>query len=162
MEEVLQDPNWLDKPWADKDKALGYFIRYQSFPTDSRGFCRHRVFDTRQHSMESSLLALIRLLLLPCEIPLLFFISIPLLWIVLWCWLAFKSFKLVFSGDEQPAGRSANGGNSTSQTPGSAGLDSASGTPYFPTTPFVSPSIANWRDMIGNCDYENGDSPVRR
>jgi hypothetical protein len=162
MEEVLQDSNWLDKQWTDKDKALGYFIRHQSFPMDSRGFCRHLVFDTRQHSMESSALALIRLLLLPCAIPLLLFISIPLFWIVLWCWLAFKSFNLVFSGDGQPAGLSTHGGNSTSQTPGSAGLDSATGTPFFPATPFVSPSVTNWRDMIGNHDFENGDSPVRR
>ena len=162
MQEVLQDSNWLDKQWADKDKELSYFIRNQSFPTDNRGFCRHRVFDTRQISLESSVLALVRLLLLPCAIPLLLMISIPLFWIVLWCWLAFKSFKFVFSGDGQPAGLSANGGTSRSQTPASAGLDSATGTPFFPATPFATPSITNWRDMIGSRDYENGDSPVRR
>lgn len=163
MEEVLQDSNWLDKQWADKDKLLGYFIRNQSFPTDNRGFCQHRVFDTRQYSVESSVLSLIRLLLMPCAIPALLLISIPLFWIVLWCWLAFRAFKLLSSGDN-PATSGLNGaaGNNTSQTPGSAGLDSAAGTPFFPATPFVSPSVTNWRDMIhGNRDYDNSD-PVMR
>lgn len=161
MEEVLQDPMWLDKQWAEKDKLLGHFIRHQAFPTDNRGFCRHRVFDTRHHSIEGSALALVRLLLMPCAIPLLLLISIPLFWIVLWSWLAVQLFKLVFP-DDQPAGSSNAAENNTSQTPGSAGLDSATGTPFFPATPFASPSITNWRDMIcNNGKYGNGDSPVR-
>lgn len=162
MEEVLQDPLWLDKQWAEKDKRLGHFIRHQSFPTDNRGFCRHRVFDTRHHSIEGSVLALVRLLLLPCAIPLLLLISIPLFWIVLWCWLAFKLFRLVFPDPDQRSGFSSAAGNNASQTPGSAGLDSATGTPFFPATPFVSPSVTNWRDMFdNNGDYANDDLPVR-
>lgn len=161
MEEVLQDPMWLDKQWAEKDKLLGHFIRHQSFPTDNRGFCRHRVFDTRNQSMEGSVLALVRLLLMPCTIPFLLLISIPLFWIVLWSWLAFKLFKLVFP-EQETGGSSNTAGNSTTQTPGSAGLDSATVTPFFPPTPFASPSVTNWRDIIGNNgDFGNGDSPVR-
>lgn len=160
MEEVLQDPMWLDKQWAEKDKLLGHFIRHQAFPTDNRGFCRHRVFDTRHHSIEGSVLALVRLLLMPCAIPFLLLISIPLFWIVLWSWIVFRLFKLLFPDEPPSESSNADAENNTSQTPGSAGLDSATGTPFFPATPFASPSITNWRDLIGNNSYGNGDSPV--
>lgn len=159
MEEVLQDPVWLDKQWAEKDKLLAHFIRHQSFPTDNRGFCRHRVFDTRHHSIEGSALALVRLMLVPCAIPLLLLLSIPLFWVVLWSWIVFKLFKFVFP--DQPSGSANAAETHTSQTPGSAGLDSATGTPFFPATPFASPSITNWRDLFGNNGDLNGDSPVR-
>lgn len=43
MEEVLQDPNWLDKKWGEKDRLLGHFARHQQFPADGRGFCKLRV-----------------------------------------------------------------------------------------------------------------------
>jgi hypothetical protein len=149
---------WLDKQWAEKDKLLGHFIRHQAFPTDNRGFCRHRVFDTRLHSIEGSVLALVRLLLMPCAIPFLLLISVPLFWIVLWSWVVFRLFKLLFP--DPPSGSFSAAENNTSQTPGSAGLDSATGTPFFPATPFASPSITNWRDMIGingSSNYGNGD-----
>jgi len=145
MEEVLQDSSWLDKKWAEKDRLLSHFARHQSFPSDSRGYCRHRVFDTRQHSLESSTVALVRLLLLPCAVPVLLLLSIPLFWTLLWAWLAHRAFRSVFPDPEASSSSHSRNGSSAdepSQTPGSA---SASGTPFFPATPFVSPSVTNWR-----------------
>jgi hypothetical protein len=153
MEEVLQDSNWLDKQWAEKDRLLSHFSRHQCFPTDNRGFAKHRVFDTRHHSMEGSVLALTRLLIVPFTIPFLVLVFLPVFWTILWIWLAHQSYKLLFP-DHQASGSGhdeATGANA-SQTPGSAGVDSATGTPFFPATPFASPSITNWRDMINNRD----------
>ena len=57
------------------------------------------------------------------------------------------------TGDDTNGGRSRDGG-----------IDSATGTPFFPTTPFASPThVASWRSgpapVSGNND---SDSPVRR
>lgn len=165
MEEVLQDASWLDKQWTEKDRMLGHFSRYQSFPVDSRGFCRHRVFDTRLHSVESSFLALCRLLLIPCTVPFLLFLSIPIFWVVLWLWLAYKSIQYLFPhGDGRPMTFADEAARAV-QTPATPGVDSATGTPFFPATPFASPSLTNWRDVLlcnNRGDYENGDSPPRR
>ncbi len=150
MEEVLQDATWLDKTWAEKDRLLSHFARYQCFPTDSRGFCRHRIFDTRYHSVEGSVVALVRLLLLPCAVPFLLLLSIPIFWSVLWMWLAHRAFKWLCPDATSTAsgGRNGGGTSGTTQTPGSAGPDSVVGTPFLPATPFASPSVSNWRDII--------------
>jgi len=157
MEEVLQDASWLDKKWAEKDRLLNHFSRHHSFPTDSRGFCRHRIFETRFHGLESSIIALVRLLLLPCAVPLLIFLSIPILWTTLWAWLLYSGFKSVFPDPNAP--RTANGtaatNGETGQTPR---CDSAAGTPFFPATPFASPSISNWRDMLTNQTFDNEEN----
>lgn len=148
MEEVLQDPSWLDKKWAEKDRMLSYFARHQAFPVDSRGYCRHRVFDSRHHSLESSLVAVVRLLLLPCMVPILLLFSIPLFWTMLCIWLGHRAFRVVFPDQERAAGMGErpDSAGGEEQTPGS---DSA-GTPFFPATPFVSPLMTNWRDMFSN------------
>jgi len=160
MEEVLQDATWLDKQWAEKDRVLGHFSRHQSFPTDNRGYPRHRVFDTQRHAVEGSVLALGRLLLLPCAVPVLLLLSVPLLWTVFSLYVAFRSFKVLFPDERGVSGRSndssRNRTDASQSTPGSAGgVDSAAGTPFLPATPFVSPSVTNWRDMPG-------ESPARR
>lgn len=154
MEEVLQDASWLDKQWAEKDRLLSHFLRHQQFPTDSRGyFGKHRVFDTRHHAVENSVLALMRLLIIPLFVPILLLLSIPIFWIVLWMWLLYKSYQIVVGQPDD--GRRANGTSQEgdartvmTQTPGSA-AGSATGTPFFPATPFGSPSISNWSDVIG-------------
>jgi hypothetical protein len=155
MEEVLQDASWLDKQWAEKDRLLSHFARHQQFPTDSRGyFGKHRVFDTRHHAVENSLLALVRLLIIPLFVPILLLLSIPIFWIVLWMWILYKSYRIVMgiSGDESGHGGSNGSAREPrtvmAQTPGSA-TGSAAGTPFFPVTPFGSPSISNWSDVIG-------------
>ena len=158
MEEVLQDASWLDKKWAEKDRFLNHFSRHQSFPLDSRGFCRHRVFETRSHSVEGSVVALIRLLLLPCAVPVLLFLSIPIFWTVLWAWLFHGAYKMIFP-DPNAASVSGGGrsgtGCETGQTPRS---DSAAGTPFFPATPFASPSLTSWRDMLSSQSYDKEDA----
>jgi hypothetical protein len=145
MEEVMQDASWLDKKWAEKDRLLSHFARHQSFPVDNRGYCRHRVFNTRQHSVESSLVALGRLLLVPCAVPVLLLLSFPLFWTLISIWLAMRIFRFLFcfDFDVNAAGRADTPGAAGRQTPGSA-----SATPFFPVTPFASPSIFNWRDMF--------------
>jgi Acyltransferase C-terminus len=142
MEEVLQDASWLDKKWAEKDRLLNFFSTHQSFPTDGRGFCRHRVFNTRTHSIESSCVALARLLAMPSAIPLLLFLSIPLFWTVLSIYLIHRGFKILFPATDVD-GRPSDDTGSTGvagQTP-----RSELPTPFFPATPFASPSVATWR-----------------
>jgi hypothetical protein len=148
MEEVLQDASWLDKQWAEKDRMLDHFSRYGSFPVDSRGFCRHQIFETRFHSMETSVVSLCRLTLLPCAVPVLLFLSIPIVWTTFMAWLAYKSYQFVFPDpNASELSNLAVDGSGTGQTPGSA---SQAGTPFIPATPFASPSISNWRDMLLN------------
>ncbi|KAG7346138.1 acyltransferase family-domain containing protein [Nitzschia inconspicua] len=148
MEEVLQDASWLDKKWAEKDRMLDHFSRHQSFPVDSRGFCRHQVFETRFQSIETSIISLCRLILLPCAVPVLLFLSIPIVWTTFMAWLVYKGYQYVFPDPnaQEPSSAAADGVG-TSQTPGSA---SQAGTPFIPATPFASPSISNWRDMLLN------------
>jgi len=155
MEEVLQDATWLDKKWAEKDRLLSFFASHQSFPTDGRGFCRHRVFNTRTHSIESSFVGLVRLLAMPWAIPFLLFLSIPLFWTVLWIYVIHRGYTAIFAGTD------VDGQLSSSDDAGSAGgaagqtPRSESATPYLPATPFASPSVSTWRDMLGNRDGSN-------
>jgi hypothetical protein len=161
MEEVLHidNVNWLVNKWAEKDRLLSHFARHQEFPTDSRGYYgQPRVFNTRFHSTESSCLALIRLLLLPCAVPLLVLVAVPLFWTVLWIWLAHRSYRFFFafiSGDEESSTGGAGGDNGAGgrHTPGS--VPSASGTPFFPATPFASPNVMSWKDMFSCAGSSN-------
>lgn len=140
MEEVVQDTSWLDKRWQEKDRLLSHFARHQSFPVDGRGFSRHREFDTKSFSWESSLAALIRLLLLPTTVPVLALLSIPVFWTLLVAWLVNTAMRMVFSGPgtaNENDSSSANANDSSGQavTPASAPT-----TPFIPATPFGSPA----------------------
>ena len=142
LEEVLQDSSWLDKQWQEKDRLLSHFARRGAFPADSRGFRRHHIFDTWSHSLENSLVALARLLMLPCVVPFLFLLSIPIFWALLCIWILSSIFQRVFPGYEHAAlsgdVNESFDGNLQSQTPGSG----ASGrTPFVPATPFASPTL---------------------
>ena len=181
MEEVLQDSSWLDKKWAEKDRMLQYFSRHNNFPTDNRGFCRHQIFDTRYQSMETSIMSFMRLVLLPCSLPILLFLSIPIIWTTFVAWILYKGYQYVFLLDELNPNEnnhdSSNKNNnklssrkhrhrnnqlSTSlsndlsdvfdhnatDTPGST--SSQAGTPFIPATPFASPQVSNWHDMLLN------------
>jgi hypothetical protein len=150
MEAVIQDPNWLVKKWAEKDRLLSAFARIQKFPVDSQGFVtRPRVFDTRWYSLEGSVVALLRLLLSPLAVPILALFLFPLFWTLALAHVAHRAFRLLFPVDDAGAqsgeGRPETPGAQGGQTPGSA---SAAGTPYLPATPFASPSVTNWRDML--------------
>ena len=144
MEEVLQDSNWLFKRWSEKDRLLAYFARHQQFPVGCYG--RHRVFDTRTFALETSLWAMFKLLLLPCCVPLLLLVSFPLFWTLLVIWCGQRAFHFVFRDHStaQSDSDSRNENRNEPQTPGSASLS----TPYLPATPFASPSVLNWRDMM--------------
>jgi Acyltransferase C-terminus len=145
MEEVLQDSNWLFKKWAEKDRLLSHFARHQQFPMDSR-YGRIRVFETRHHSLETSVVNLCRLMVLPCLVPSLLFLSIPLFWMLLSIWLAHSAYRAVFLDYGKTETRNAAG----QRTPPGGGTSSAPDTPFCPTTPFVSPSPFAWRDMFNN------------
>ncbi len=163
MEEVLSDPNWLDKQWAEKDRMLGHFQRHGNFPVDNRGFCRHNIMDTKSYSMESSLTGLIRLGVTPFTIPIILLLAVPLLFCVGWIWLAYQSFLLLFPGGfgdlsgtgGMHGGRSSDGKGGSIGT-SNGGTDSAVGTPFFPATPFASPThLASWTSS-------KDDSPKKR
>mmetsp|Transcript_19605 Transcript_19605/g.24174 ORF Transcript_19605/g.24174 Transcript_19605/m.24174 type:complete len:603 (+) Transcript_19605:138-1946(+) len=178
MEEVLGDAQWLDKQWSEKDRLLGKFVRCGNFASvDNRGFCRYRVLDTRCHSVESSLTALIRLGLIPFAIPVILFLFVPLLWGVGWVWLAHRSFLLLFPGGIGELiggtgignvcgyGRGANMSKEEvsenhDDNSNHEGTDSAVGTPFFPATPFASPiNVANWR-ATHVTSSKDSDSPT--
>jgi hypothetical protein len=147
MEEVLhiENVNWLVKKWAEKDRLLTHFARHQQFPHDSRGYYgKPRVFNTRYHSLESSISSLFRLVLITSAVPFLVLVSVPLSWVVLWIWVVKTACQFVF---EFISGRDSYHGNGSDnaggrQTPGS--VPSAAGTPFLPATPFASPNILNW------------------
>jgi len=151
LEEVLQDASWLDKKWHEKDRLLSHFARHGSFPAPDSRYCRHRIFDTWSHSLESSLVALSRLLILPCMVPILCLLSIPIFWALLCIWLISSIMQRIFPGyDVEQATLSgmfesnSDGNLQSRMTPGSNGSgDNAAGTPFMPATPFASPT-ANW------------------
>lgn len=171
MEEVIQDSHWLCKTWAEKDRLLSHFTRHGQFPVDTRGYCRHRVFDTRTFSLETSIVSFVRLLLAPCAVPILLLLSVPLFWIVLTMWMCQYIYKIIFRvPTEEPifhpdeydddGNRNPMMGGTEQRTPGSA--SSTTGTPFFPATPFASPSILNWRDMFTPNDNNNNNNRFRR
>ena len=150
MDEVLQDSSWLDKQWVEKDRLLGHFARHQQFPTDNRGFARHRAFDSRSFQVESSVLSLLRLMIIPLFVPIMLLLAIPIFWVVLWLWVCFKSYQILNPDPDRPrAGGAEEEAAHAAQTPGSEGINSATGTPFFPATPFGSPTISSWREMLG-------------
>lgn len=152
MEEVMHDSKWLCKTWAEKDRLLSHFARHGQFPTDNRGYCRHRIFDTRSFSLESSIVSFIRLLLIPCAVPILLLLSVPLFWTILSMWLGLRLYRFIFRipSEEERAYHNDDDlrplHGTEQRTPGSA--SSTTGTPFFPATPFASPSILNWRDIF--------------
>lgn len=154
MEEVLQDSQWLDKKWAEKDRLLGHFFRHQQFPPDKRGFCCVRTFNTRWHNIESSLVGLARLSCAPFVIPLLMLVSIPLAWVIFWLWILVKISGTIFpdaDGSSSASGREGiNNDSSRNGVGGPRNLSNADGeddrgsnggetTPFVPATPFASP-----------------------
>ena len=146
MEEVLQDSSWLDKKWAEKDRMLQHFSRHRCFPTDSRGFCRHQLFETRYQSMEVSVISFLRLALVPCVLPILLFLSIPIVWTTFVAWLLYKGYQYCFYNPNE---------TTTSQSPASNQYEgdeniasSSRGTPFIPATPFATPSVSTWHDMV--------------
>lgn len=153
--EVLGDSQWLDKQWKEKDRLLTHFAKYQQFPVEQRGYGRQqRSFHSRNH-VESSVMGIVRLGIIPFMIPLILLMSIPLCWLVLWLWLAYRAFDLVLDWDSISSLFSGVGvPGSAAQTPRSTG------TPFFPATPFGSPNstLNNWRSPIN----ENGESSKRR
>ena len=161
MEEVMHDSKWLCKTWAEKDRLLSHFARHGQFPTDNRGYCRHRIFDTRSFSLESSIVSFIRLLLIPCAVPILLLLSVPLFWTILSMWLGLRLYRFIFRipSEEERAYHNDDDlrplHGTEQRTPGSA--SSTTGTPFFPATPFASPSILNWRDMFSPNDSNSNN-----
>mmetsp|Transcript_18360 Transcript_18360/g.42349 ORF Transcript_18360/g.42349 Transcript_18360/m.42349 type:complete len:537 (-) Transcript_18360:99-1709(-) len=146
MEEVLQDASWLDKKWAEKDKLLQYFSRRGCFPTDSRGFRRHQLFETRFHSMETSIMSLLRLSFFPSVLPFLIFLSIPIIWTTFVAWLLYKGFLYVY--DYPDTATTSRGRSSTNDETDENTGNSPRGTPFIPATPFASPSVSDWHDSF--------------
>ena len=143
--EVMGDAQWLDKQWEEKDRLLQHFAKYQQFPADPRGFCRQRVFHTRSCSLESSFVGLTRLCIIPLMIPVILLLAIPLFWVFLWLYLAYRGFEVVFGWDGLTSilGGVPMGGVA-GQTPRSQG------TPFFPATPWSSPN----QHMMGWASHE--------
>mmetsp|Transcript_8716 Transcript_8716/g.18840 ORF Transcript_8716/g.18840 Transcript_8716/m.18840 type:complete len:552 (-) Transcript_8716:40-1695(-) len=146
MEEVLRDASWLDKKWAEKDRMLQYFSRHNCFPTDSRGFCRHQLFETRFQSVETSVMSFLRLALLPWTLPILFFLSIPIVWTTFVAWLFYKGYQYTCSYPEDRTTSRSQSSNLDEADENTG--NSSRGTPFMPTTPFASPSISTWHDML--------------
>ena len=141
MEEVIQDSSWLDKRWQEKDRLLSHFARHQSFPVDSREFSRHREFNTRSFSWETSFASLMRLLVLPFCVPLLALLSIPMFWTLLIVWLVNSAIRLLMAVAEPSHGGDQASSDAAGDTSGQAVTPaSANTTPFIPATPFGSPA----------------------
>ena len=168
MGEVLSDNNWLDKRWIEKDRLLEHFARHGSFPVDNRGFSRHVVMDTKGLCVESSLMSLMKLGMVFFCIPVILFLTVPLLCGIGWVWLAFKSFEMLFPGGFGRVFASwgdgalsrdgkVDGGGSVN-----SGSDSAVGTPFFPATPFASPlNVVNWMSAPASASDSNKNQKRR-
>ena len=128
---------------------LQYFSRHGCFPSDSRGFCRHQLFETRFQSMEVSVMSLLRLSFTPCALPILIFLSIPIVWTTFVAWLLYKGYQYWYYDPNETTtsrNRSSNSDETDEHT-----VNSSRGTPFIPTTPFASPQVSNWHEMvIGN------------
>lgn len=138
MNEV--DTTWLDKKWTEKDRLLSYFCRHESL-----GYQEH-VFDSKSR-LETSIVSLGRLLILPFMVPVLIVLSIPLFWMAMGVWMVTAIYQRLFVASYSNNDTSANHHHDESQTPSSAEnqaprTPSASGTPFLPATPFGSPSIS--------------------
>ena len=125
MDDVLHDSQWLDKTWTEKDRLLEHFYRHQCFPRCTSAKCR--IFDTKFQGIENSIVGLFRLILIPCFVPILILISIPLMWTIGWLWFAYKAYVLLFQRDQGMIGILSEKENS------------GVATPFVPATPFVSP-----------------------
>lgn len=161
MGEVLSDNNWLDKQWTEKDRMLEHFARHGGFPVDNRGFCRHVEMNTKGLCVESSFMNFVKLATVFFCIPLILLFLVPLLCGIGWMFVVYKSFEMLFPGgvgklfgfgdgglpgamsrDGTVGGHRRGGGGEGSVNSGS---DSAVGTPFFPATPFASPThVASW------------------
>ena len=161
MGEVLSDNNWLDKQWTEKDRMLEHFARHGGFPVDNRGFCRQFEMNTKGLCVESSFMNFVKLATVFFCIPLILLFLVPLLCGIGWMYVVYKSFEMLFPGgfgrlfgfddgglpgamsrDGTVGGRRRGGGRDGSVNSGS---DSAVGTPFFPATPFASPThVASW------------------
>ena len=96
MDEVLQDSSWLDKQWVEKDRLLGHFCASSAVPRPIiEGFGRHRAFDSRSFQVESSVLSLVRLMIIPLFVPIMLLLAIPIFWVVLWLWVCLKSYQIL-------------------------------------------------------------------
>jgi len=107
-----------------------------------------RVFDTKWHSIENSLIGLARLVWIPFSIPLLILLSIPLGVVVFWLWVWYNVLSILFPNFFllQKAANLLNGGTnhadalSNSEDFG-AGDRGGESTPFIPATPFASPMV---------------------
>lgn len=151
MEEVIQDSSWLDKRWQEKDRLLSHFARHQTFPSDGRGYCRFREFNTRTYSWEGSLASLTRLLILPFSVPVLALMSIPVFWTLLIVWLVNSGIRMLFSVASSVTGGDQTSSDAAGDTSGQAVTPaSVNTTPFIPATPFGSPaSVMPWFSKRG-------------
>lgn len=159
LEEVLQDASWLDKKWQEKDRLLSHFARHGYFPQGAHAgsssarsrSSQYRHFDTWSHSIEGSLVAMSRLLILPCLVPILCLLSIPIFWALVFIWLMSNIMQRIFPGYDMEQAtlsgmyESSSDSNLQSRTPGS----NSGGTPFMPATPFASPTAAAWFGGFG-------------
>jgi Acyltransferase C-terminus len=163
IEEVLHIDNvaWLVKKWSEKDRLLTHFAKFQQFPNDSRGYYgRPRVFNTRFHSLESSIGSLFRLCMITSAVPVLVLVSVPLSWTVLWIWVVTKAIEFlhifVSGSDDTQNGSGVDRSTGGRNTPGS--VPSSAGTPFLPATPFVSPNNINWNHTMFSSDSKGNIS----
>lgn len=144
METVTQDTSWLDKKWQEKDRLLSHFVRHQSFPSEGQGYSRPRVFQTRSFAWESSVASLVRLFILPFCVPILIFLSIPVLWTLLAIWSVNTAFRYFFAETETSSTGNRSAADTSDTTEQAVTPSSAPTTPRVPTTPFGSPSLLPW------------------
>jgi hypothetical protein len=142
MEEVMGNSSWLDQKWAEKDMLLNHFVRQGFFPVDRRGgYSYYAPMHTKWFHAENSIASLCKLILITFISPLILLFTIPILFGVGWFWLLRQLVFALFPEFFDDAGNMTTS-DSEKRTKGSniISRDSNSGTPFFPATPFASPS----------------------
>lgn len=142
MEEVMGNSLWLDRKWAEKETLLKHFVRQGYFPVDRRGgYSYYAPMHTKWFHTENSIAASCKLIFITLISPLILLFTIPVLLGVGCFWLLRQLVLALFPElfDDASHLITADGDK---RTKGSniISRDSNSGTPFFPATPFASPS----------------------
>jgi hypothetical protein len=155
MEEVMGNSSWLDQKWAEKENLLKHFVRQGYFPVDRRGGYSYYVpMHTKWFHTENSVAASCRLFFITFISPLILFFTIPVLVGVGCFWLLRQIVSALFPElfDDVNNMKTSDGDK---RTKGSniISRDSNSGTPFFPATPFASPSnVQAWASSSSTND----------
>ncbi|CAN0156924.1 unnamed protein product, partial [Phaeothamnion confervicola] len=96
LEEVLGNAHWLDDRWVEKERLLAHFAAHGSFPSGGRGFPARRSLDTHSPQFVGSVMAVLRLSVVPLALPFAMLMALPFVAGMACCALAWHAVSHVF------------------------------------------------------------------